>query len=61
LERYVNEATFRYNNRQSSGGERFNTVLSKSNVRLDFDTLVNGKAKTGTEGRIKTGKGRKNS
>lgn len=61
LERYVNEATFRYNNRQLSGGERFNIVLSKSNVKLDFDTLVNGKTKTGEERRVETGKGCKNS
>lgn len=40
LQRYINEATFRHNNKME---ERFNTVLAKSvNVRLDYATLVGG-------------------
>lgn len=42
LERYVNEATFRYNNRQSSGSGKFNLVLAESNKRLDYKTLTSG-------------------
>ena len=40
LERYVNEATFKYNNRQVN---RFNLVLTESNRRLDYNTLIGGK------------------
>lgn len=38
LERYVNETTFRHNNKKG----RFNLVLSKSNARLDYKTLTSG-------------------
>lgn len=58
LARYVNEATFRYNN---SYAVRFNLVLSESNRRLDYKTLIGGKEATSAEGRSKAGKGRKDS
>lgn len=44
LGRYVNEFTFRYNNRQLSEGSKFDVALANgTNKRLDYKTLTNGK------------------
>ena len=43
LGRYVNEFTFRYNNRQLSEGSKFDVALANgTNKRLDYKTLTNG-------------------
>ena len=43
LGRYVNEFTFRYNNRQLSEGSKFDVALANgTNKRLDYKTLING-------------------
>lgn len=43
LDKYVNEFTFRFNNRELSEGSRFDVLLANSAGRLDYNTLVNGK------------------
>ena len=40
LERYVNEATFRFNNRKMTDGSRFDVALSNTNGRLDYKSLI---------------------
>lgn len=43
LGRYVNEFTFRYNNRQLSEGSKFDVALANgTNKRLPYKTLING-------------------
>lgn len=41
LPKYVNEFTFRYNNRNLSEGSRFDVLLANSSGRLDYETLIN--------------------
>lgn len=44
LSRYINEFTFRYNNRDLSEGSKFDVALANgTNKRLDYKTLTNGK------------------
>lgn len=43
LKRYVNEFTFRFNNRNLSEGSKFDVALANvNNKRLDYKTLING-------------------
>ena len=43
IDRYVNEQTFRYNNRSLSEGSKFDVALANSvNVRLSHKQLING-------------------
>lgn len=43
LGRYVNEFTFRYNNRELSEGSKFDVALANgTNKRLSYKTLING-------------------
>ena len=41
LDRYVNEFTFRFNNREISDGERFDNLLVNTNKRLKYKDLIN--------------------
>jgi len=40
LDTYVNESTFRYNNRNLSEGSRFDVTLANSNKKLSRNELV---------------------
>jgi transposase-like protein len=40
LEKYVNEFTFRFNNRDLTDGSRFDVMLANSKGRLDYQTLI---------------------
>lgn len=40
LERYVNEFTFRFNNRKLTDGSRFDVMLANTKGRLDYETLI---------------------
>jgi len=40
LDSYVNEATFRYNNRHMSEGSRFDVTLANSNKKLSWNELI---------------------
>jgi len=41
LEKYVNEFTFRFNNRKFTDGSKFDVCLANSEGRLDYKTLIN--------------------
>ncbi|AWX45498.1 putative transposase-like protein [Flagellimonas maritima] len=45
LDKYVNEFTFRYNNRGLSEGSKFDVCLANSAKRLDYKTLIGGEEK----------------
>lgn len=40
LDKYVNEFTFRFNNRDMTEGSRFDILLANTNGRLDYKTLI---------------------
>ena len=41
LDKYINEFTFRYNNRKLSEGSRFDVLLANSHGRLSYKELIN--------------------
>lgn len=41
LEKYLNEFTFRFNNRKLTDGSKFDVCLANSKGRLDYRTLIN--------------------
>lgn len=43
LAKYINECTFRFNNRELSEGSRFDVLLANSQGRLDYVTLTGAK------------------
>lgn len=43
LDMYVNEFTFRYDNRSLSEGSKFDVCLTNANKRLDYNTLIGEK------------------
>ncbi len=45
LDKYVNEFTFRYNNRSLSEGSKFDVCLANANKRLDYKTLIGAEEK----------------
>lgn len=40
LEKYINEFTFRFNNRKLTDGSKFDVCLANSKGRLDYKTLI---------------------
>ena len=40
LWRYINEFSFRFNNRKLSEGSKFDVTLANTNGRLDYKTLI---------------------
>lgn len=40
LEKYINEFTFRFNNRKLTDGSKFDVCLANSKGRLDYQTLI---------------------
>lgn len=46
LASYVNEATFRFNNRHMSEGSRFDVTLANSNKTLSWNELIEKRKRT---------------